>query len=807
MLPRLIRLEVRRAVTPAAALCVLIASACVLTQAQAGESSEPILMFVAVSINQQTPVDPISIAQSGDGSYLIAETGLKALRLRTPSSGGVRIGDEMFYPVASIDGASASFDPATQTLNMKVAGTAFNSGNYNEHYVAKQQIDASANGGFLNYDLFYQNTQPATLSGLVEAGAFFHDGTLTSRFIMSDLNGHHDLYRLDSQYIRDYPEDAATLVIGDSISDASAWSRSVYFGGIQWHSNFGIRPDLQTLPLPSISGTAAVPSTADLYVDNVLRQHQVVDAGPFTLANVPAFSGQGNLMVVVRDPLGREQLYTQSYLSSPSLLKQGISEDGFEAGALRENYGQHGANYGPEFGSAEWRYGINEASTLELHAEQSQGLAAAGAGLSRGLGTFGVASLGAAASHDGPNNGVLVYGQFDHQTPLYGVSLRSQWSSPSFRELGFAQDDVIPKTQTQAQVNLALGDGVSILAGYTRQNNRAQASIQTLNYGLTWSAGRYGTVFAGILQSFEPNHATSASVVWTVPLGGQRFAQVNVSRQSGQTASSIEYDDTPPAELGWGTRLRRSFGQFAGDDVGATLRTQTGEYSLSASNAGGQDSVQGEVRGGFAIIDGHLIPTKWLDQSFALVKVPSSTPIDIYANGVKVGHTDENGIGFVPNLVAYEPNHVVLDSENLPLQMSLDLAARDVVPRTRSGVMIAFGARREDGASVTLTYTDGRPIETGARVFIEAPNAAVREQANSALNHTTILSGDASVNNVDDGAIEVALRGRVFFPNISLPAQISVHTRQGVCYFTLPAPAANDAVIPDLGVVRCAQSS
>lgn len=805
MLPRQLRLEVRRPVARIATLCVLMLALCAQASAQASDNKSQKLMFVAVSVNQQAAIDPISVAHSSHGGYLISEGGLKTLRLRVPSSGGQRIGDETFYPVEAIDGASASFDDATQTLNVNVSGSAFNSGNYNEHYVAKQQIDASANGGFLNYDIFYQNTQPATLSGLVEAGAFFHDGTLTSRFVMSDVNGHHDLYRLDTQYTRDEPDDAATLVIGDSISDASSWSRSVYFGGIQWHSNFGIRPDLQALPLPSISGTAAVPSTVDLYVDNVLRQRQLVDAGPFTLANVPAFSGQGNLMVVVRDPLGREQLYTQSYLSSPSLLKQGVSEDGFDAGALRENYGQEGANYGPEFGSAQWRYGLTEASTMELHAEQSQGLAAAGAGLSQGLGTFGVATLGAAGSHDGPNNGLLVYGQFDHQTPFYGVSLRSQWSSPSFRELGFAQDDAIPKTQTQAQANVALGDGVSVLAGYTRQNNRTQASIQTLNYGLTWSAGRYGTVFAGLLQSFAPDHATSANVVWTVPLGAQRFAQVNVSRQSGQTQSSLEYDDTPPAELGWGTRLRRSLGQFAGDDIGATLRTQTGEYSLSASNTGGADSVQAEVRGGFAIIDGHLIPTKWLDQSFALVKVPSNAPIDIYANGVKVGHTDENGIGFVPNLVAYEPNHVVLDGENLPLQMSVDLAARDVVPRTRSGVVVAFGVKREEGASATLTYADGRPIENGARVLIDKPEEEETRAPGRTARPSPSASDAASAR--DEDQITVALRGRVFIPNISLPAEISVHTREGLCHFTLPAASINDAVMPDLGVVRCAQAT
>ena len=57
---------------------------------------------------------------------------------------------------------------------------------------------------------------------------------------------------------------------GDTISGRTlAWTRPIRLGGLQVQRNFALRPDLVTLPLPSYSGSAAVPSTVDVYVNNI----------------------------------------------------------------------------------------------------------------------------------------------------------------------------------------------------------------------------------------------------------------------------------------------------------------------------------------------------------------------------------------------------------------------------------------------------------------------------------------------------------------------------------------------------------
>ena len=89
----------------------------------------------------------------------------------------------------------------------------------------------------------------------------------------------------------------------------------------------------------------------DIYVDNILRLKQPVDTGPFTINNLPVYAGQGNVQMVVHDVLGRQQVYTQGYITSAQLLRQGSKDVSYEAGALRNNFGSKDSDYGRVFSS------------------------------------------------------------------------------------------------------------------------------------------------------------------------------------------------------------------------------------------------------------------------------------------------------------------------------------------------------------------------------------------------------------------------------------------------------------------------
>lgn len=84
---------------------------------------------------------------------------------------------------------------------------------------------------------------------------------------------------------------------------------------------------------------------------------------------VPRLLGEGELRVVVRDLLGREQVLSERYYASPRLLRPGVTDFSYEAGFVRENFALASNDYGRFFAAATWRRGFAERFTGELRAE------------------------------------------------------------------------------------------------------------------------------------------------------------------------------------------------------------------------------------------------------------------------------------------------------------------------------------------------------------------------------------------------------------------------------------------------------
>src|SRR6266851_4072224 len=125
---------------------------------------------------------------------------------------------------------------------------------------------------------------------------------------------------------------------GDTISGGLPWTRPIRLGGLQMQRNFALRPDLVTLPLPSYSGSAAVPSTVDVYVNNVRALSQPVTPGPYQISNLPLLSGGGTARVVMQDAAGHQIEASLPYFTSPTLLRQGLTDYTLEAGYPRLNF-------------------------------------------------------------------------------------------------------------------------------------------------------------------------------------------------------------------------------------------------------------------------------------------------------------------------------------------------------------------------------------------------------------------------------------------------------------------------------------
>ncbi|MDB5753327.1 MAG: fimbrial biosis outer rane usher protein, partial [Ramlibacter sp.] len=243
---------------------------------------------------------------------------------------------------------------------------------------------------FLNYDLNFQRSASGGVSSqdlgaLLELGASTRWGVLTSSHVGRNLTGgslglRKEWLRLESTVTRHFPQSNLSLRLGDSVTRAGLWGRQVYFGGIQFGTNFSLSPGLLTQPLPLLRGVSSAPSTVELYVNDVLRKVSQVPTGPFVIDDSQGLTGSGEARLVVRDVLGREVVILQPFFSTVELLAPGLNDWSVELGAVRENLGVTNGDYGDRFVTGTWRRGISEQWTGEGRAEWSRVHQAAGAG-------------------------------------------------------------------------------------------------------------------------------------------------------------------------------------------------------------------------------------------------------------------------------------------------------------------------------------------------------------------------------------------------------------------------------------------
>jgi outer membrane usher protein len=186
--------------------------------------------------------------------------------------------------------------------------------------------------------------------------------------------------RLDSAYTFADVNILRRYTLGDFITGGLAWTRPVHMEGVQINSDFSMRPDLVTFPLPTVSGSAAVPSTVNVLADGNLIVSSQTDAGPFEVPQLPVVSGAGTISMTVTNALGQQVNVTQPFYASSALLKPGLQTFAVQSGLVRRNWGSVSNDYGKMAGTAIYRRGLTPMFTLEASLEGTSDTIVAGAG-------------------------------------------------------------------------------------------------------------------------------------------------------------------------------------------------------------------------------------------------------------------------------------------------------------------------------------------------------------------------------------------------------------------------------------------
>ncbi len=771
---------------------VAIEHGSVLTRSvETAQPPSPGEVVVALQINSHAEGDFVTMYRDALGRWYATADVLLEARLQRPTWQALRVGGTEYYLLDAYSGVSYQFDSAQQMLAITIAASNFQRLNLQASNRVPVTPMPSDPGFFLNHDLHVAGSAAqAHVSGIEEIGFFSKLGVLTSQFAAQDLTSHLQATRLQTRFFRDFPEKMATIGIGDSYSASFApWGQVVNYAGIRWASNFTTQPAFLPFALPSIAGQAAQPSTVDLYVNSLKTLQQSVDEGPFTISNIPVLGAQGNIQMVVTDLLGRQQLVSLPYISSPQLVRRGVSEYAYESGVQRRNFGLDSNDYGPWFASATYRHGLSDTFTLGLRGEVLRTSQTLGISFDRGFLRLGVVSGGVAVSRDeaGRTAG-LTYAQLQRSARTLGFSLNVQAAQDGFRQLGLLPTQRPTRFLGQAQVSYALGRGITVSAAYMHQEKPSNTifdayghpvqRVNTVTPALNIRLPHNATLTVSGNYTPEFKQPASGIIMLIIPLQKRRMMTASTGYQAGQTSPAVEFSQSLPAGNGWGYRLQTSSSnnlELPRVDAGVSYQNGLGAYQLEASQQKGVPmSWQFDYTGGAVLLHGHALLSRQLTDSFAVVDTNGAPGVKVLANNNYIAKTDGRGLAIVPWLPAYNRNSISLDDTSVPLNLEVDLSEKTVVPMARSGLLVKFKAEPVKSALLVLVTEDGKEVPVGA---------------------------EATVNGNKE-AYEVAFHGEAYIPQIQFPASIRVRWDAVTCNATVTAPESKEP-LPRIGPVPC----
>jgi outer membrane usher protein len=723
------------------------------------------------------------------GELWLAESDFARLRLKLPQAAAHTADGRRYFPVGALPGARVAFDEVHSAVSVTVPASAFQSSSLALAGVNRPAISPSGTGAFLNYVLFGQTGQYTgadVASGYGELGIFSPLGVLLNTASEQTTEGMSTFVRLGTTFSHDFTDRLETLRLGDAISVPGSWADAVRFGGVQFGTNYGIRPDLVTTPLLAATGTAVVPSTVDVFVNGRAVGSSEVPAGPFVVNQVPALNGAGDVSFVVRNALGQEQVVSLPFYSAPVMLQPGLSLWDVDLGAVRENYGLESDEYGPLMGAATWRHGFTSQLTGEVHVESMHGgPSAGGIDIAQQIDHWAVVTLDLAAGGQPATSGILGSGPqpassgsyealgIQHVNEHLSLTLEAQHASAGFREVGNLDGIPTPLERNLAQVGWNFGRPGSLQVALVTQRNPDDTRQQAL--GITYQVNiGSGSFSVTTSHTTGDTRDSSVSAFYVLPLDSRR----NVSTQ-------FRYDNQLPSpDAALVETLQKNLPPGPGEGYMLSAGTD-GSYNLqyqrqfdallvqaAAARLFEQSAETLTVSGGSTFMDGELRAARTVNDSFATVEVGGIPDVTVYYENQPVARTDDNGIAVVRDLRSFDVNRLSVDPLQLPLDTQIANPQVQVVPPYRSGTLVQFPVQRIHAGLFRLRRADGSAVPPGAVVTLQGEEFPVG------------FDGLAYVTNYDHGTSGEA------------------RWSDGQCSFRLPAPPSGQPQ-PDLGVIVC----
>jgi outer membrane usher protein len=492
-----------------------------------------------------------------------------------------------------------------------------------------------------------------------------------------------------------------------------------------------MRPDLVTFPMPSFTGSAAVPSTVDVLADGNLVISSQVGAGPFQTPQLPVMTGAGTISMTVTNAMGQQVTLTQPFYASSALLAPGLQIFAAQAGLVRRNWGAASNDYGRFAGSGLYRRGLTPKFTVEGSVEGTSGADMAGAGGVLQVGNLGVLNLAAAASTGSGQVGAQLSAGAQRIGRVFSIGTAAILANRNYRDVASMNGDGIPRKQLSAFTSLSFGRFGTAGAAYAGIDQDApptqiqlgavaveHSQVVSTNYSLQI---RHVSIYASAFKNFAATSGSNTLQVGvTIPFG--KRSSVNVGATS-DGSGQLQVQRSAAAIGEWGYNAYVSAGNSQHEFAEVQHKSRVGLFTAGVDSNAGQTTMRLESQGALSFVDRGLFPSNAINDSFAIVDTGPMKHVRVFQENRDVGRTDSSGRLLVPDMRSFDLNHITIEPTDIPPDVTLNNASRELRPQDRSGVVIRFPIKISHAALLRLVDETGVALPLGSTVAMRSSGA------------------------------------------------------------------------------------
>jgi outer membrane usher protein len=726
------------AADPTAAATPLAADPTAMAATPAMMAVEEMRLLLEVHINGR------SIGKIGEftlrrNKLMARPSELRDLGLQVPLSRASEA--DALISLSDLPGVSWTIDEKNQILNIIVGNGGLQPTLLRpEEEQTGRRVIESGRGLTLNNDII--GTYAAgktTVSGAFDMRAFSPWGVTSSGWLANVGSGstgptRNSAIRLDTGYSFADVNSLRRYSLGDFINGSLSWTRPVRMEGVQIRSDFSMRPDLVTFPMPMISGSAAVPSTVNVLADGNMALSHTVDAGPFEIPQLPVVSGAGTITMTVTNALGQQVTVTQPFYASSSLLTPGLQTFAGQIGMVRRNWGIISNDYGKLAASGVYRRGLTRKFTIEAGAEGTDGTFMAGASGVLQVGTLGVFTFAVSPS--------VASGQFGAQYSMgaqrigriFSLGASASFADRNYRDVASMNGSGVQRKQLSAYTSCSFRRYGSVGVSYTELNQDASPTIVPLGGGIAQRsrvftanyqiqiqrASFFATEFRNLQSSGSGSNGLQVGV--TIPIGKYRSTSASGASDGSR---QLQVQQSAPQVGDWGYQAYIAGGNSTHEFAQGQYKAPVGLFTAGVDRNSGLTTVRLESLGAISLVDKALFASNEIYDSFAVVDTRPVENIRVYQENRYVGTTGKTGRVLVPDMRSFDLNHISIDATDVPADVSLSSDKFSLRPQDRSGVVIKLPIHLSHSALLRLVDQDGALVPQGSVATQRATGVAV----------------------------------------------------------------------------------